>query len=390
MNSTALTMAVVSALVPAFMGILLLTFMTQRKVYAGFGHWVAANFMMSGSYILISLREYGVHPFISIVIGNVMSIYTEILAYEGFQLFFGRRKFSSTNYIILLVFTIVHAYFTFIIPDLTTRVVWISLILTILMTRIGLALWSPSIPELKPTARAASILVLLTAAWSVGRAIHALQSGGVTSLTDNAGAWLNILAIFSIIGWGVYYFFLTSARLELELHQAREEMTSLAITDPLTGLHNRRYLMEHGDSEFKRAQRERQILSVIFLDLDNLKPINDRFGHNAGDMVILHLARILQGETRPYDLIARFGGDEFVILLANTAQEQVLQIAERIRTKATHTPLNFKMQSIPIQLSLGVTSSTEDDTDIKQVLQRADRALYQAKNEGRNRVAVQS
>ncbi len=388
MNPNTLTLVVVSAVIPIFMGVLLLTFMTQRKVYAGFGHWVIANFLLSGGYIVSALRDYDVHPFISIIIGNVLVIYTEILVYEGFRLFFGRRKFSSINYILLLTYTLVHSYFTFIIPNFNIRVIWYSVIMAILITRIGFALWSPSIPELKPTARAASILVFLSASLHVIRIAYVLHSDGITSLIDNVGVWINILAIFTIVGWTFYYFFLTSARLELELHQAREEMISLAITDPLTGLHNRRYLMEHGDSEFKRAKREQQILSVIFLDLDNLKPTNDRFGHDAGDMVLIHLTHILQGETRPYDIIARFGGDEFVILLPNTRQENALQIAERIRTKATHTPLNFKTQSLPIQLSLGVASSTEKDTDVKQILQRADGALYQAKNEGRNRVVV--
>jgi len=388
MTPDSLTLVVVSAAIPAFMGLLLLTFMLQRKVYAGFGHWVAANFILSGGYIVSALRDYDVHPFISIIIGNVLVIYTEVLVYEGFRLFFGQRKFSSINYILLLTYTLVHAYFTFIISNFNIRVLWYSVFMAILITRIGFALWSPSIPELKPTAQAASILVFLSASLHVIRIAYVLHSDGITSLIDNVSVWINILAIFTIVGWAFYYFFLTSARLELELHQAREEMTSLAITDPLTGLHNRRYLMEHGVSEFKRAQRQRQILSVIFLDLDNLKPTNDRFGHDAGDMAILHLARILQSETRPYDLTARFGGDEFVILLPNTAQEQALQIAERIRTKAIQTPLNFKTQSLPIQLSLGVASSTEADTDVKQVMQRADTALYQAKNEGRNRVAV--
>lgn len=189
-------------------------------------------------------------------------------------------------------------------------------------------------------------------------------------------------------GWAFYYFFLTSARLELELHQAREEMAQIAITDPLTGLHNRRYLMEHGAFEFERAKREQYPVSIVFIDLDNLKTINDKFGHEAGDMALNFLTHTLQSEIRPYDLAVRFGGDEFILLLPNTHTEEAASIAERIRTKAGQTSLPQKFNNTYIYLSLGVASSEEKDINIQQVLQRADGALYQAKNEGRNRVII--
>jgi len=388
MNPNTLTLVVVSAIVPIFMGILLLIYMLQRRVYAGFGHWVAANFVLSGSYFLASLRELGVHPIIPIVLGNMLAIYTEILVYEGIQLFFGRRAFSRTNYLILFIYTLVQLYFTFINPNISIRIIWYSIVMSLIMIRSSMALWSPSIPELIPTTRSASILILLSILLQLIRAAHVIASGGVNTIIDDFSVWVNIAAILTVIGWAFYYFFITSARLELELHQAREEMAQIAITDPLTGLHNRRYLMEHGAFEFERAKREKQSLSLVFIDLDNLKIINDQFGHEAGDMALNFLTKTLQSEIRPYDLAIRFGGDEFILLLPNTYKEEAASIAERIRIKAAQTSLPQKFNSTSIYLSLGVASTDEKDTDIKQVLQRADGALYKAKNEGRNRVVV--
>lgn len=388
MNPNEFTLVVVSAITPIFMGVLLLAYMLQRKVYAGFGHWVAANFVLSSSYLFGSLRQVDAHPIISIVLANILAVYTEILVYEGIRLFFGHRAFSFTNYLILFIYTLVQLYFTFIIPNISIRIIWYSIAMSLIMVRSGMALWNPAIPELTPTARSASILVLLSALLPILRAIHVITSGGVNTIIDDFSALINIATILTVIGWAFYYFFLTSARLELELHQAREEMAQIAITDPLTGLHNRRYLMEHGAFEFERAKRERYPVSIVFIDLDNLKTINDKFGHEAGDMALNFLTHTLQSEIRPYDLAVRFGGDEFILLLPNTHTEEAASIAERIRTKAGQTSLPQKFNNTYIYLSLGVASSEEKDTDIQQVLQRADGALYQAKNEGRNRVII--
>ena len=388
MNPNELTLVVVSAITPIFMGVLLLIYMLQRKVYAGFGHWVTGNFVLSGGYLFAALRELGVHPIISILLGNVLVVYSEILIYEGIQLFFGRRAFSRANYLILFVFVFAQWYFTSIIPNISIRILFYSTVMTLIMVRSGMALWNSPIPELIPTARSASILVMLSALLHIIRATHVIRVGGVSTIIDSFSTWLNIAAILTVIGWAFYYFFLTSARLELELHQAREEMAQIAITDPLTGLHNRRYLMEHGTFEFERAKREQYPISIVFIDLDNLKIINDKFGHEAGDMALNFLTHTLQNEIRPYDLAVRFGGDEFILLLPNTHKEEAASIAERIRTKAGQTSLPQKFNNTSIYLSLGVASSDEKDTNIQQVLQRADGALYQAKNEGRNRVIV--
>jgi hypothetical protein len=157
------------------MGILLLIYMMQRKVYAGFGHWVLANFMLSGSFFLTYTREFGAPIFVSHILGNAMGIYTEILVYEGTQLFFGRRAFSRLNYAILLVYTIVQVYLLYISPDINLRVVWLSVMVSIVMLRVALAFWNSTIPELTSTARTMTFVVLLGIIPPMFRAVYTLQ-----------------------------------------------------------------------------------------------------------------------------------------------------------------------------------------------------------------------
>jgi diguanylate cyclase (GGDEF)-like protein len=341
------TLVFISAIIPIVMGILLLIYMLQRKVYAGFGHWVLANFMLSASFSLSYTREFGAPIFISYILGNAMGIYTEILVYEGTQLFFGRRAFSRLNYAILLVYIIGQVYLLYISPDINLRVVWLSVMVSIVMLRIALAFWNSTIPELTNASRTMTFMVLISTTVTIFRAIYTLQlEQPVQLLQETTNTWLSIVAFLGTITWAFYYFFLTSARLELELNQAHADMARLATTDPLTGMYNRRHFMEYSSIEFERATRDKQPLSVIFLDMDNLKTINDRYGHEAGDTVLSRLAEIIQSEIRPYDIPARFGGDEFVILLPNINTEQAMLVAERIRTNAAHTTLNVSIDPI--------------------------------------------
>lgn len=381
------TLAVLSILLPLGMGLLMGGYLKDRKVYPGFSRWVLANFLFCLSFLLISLREV-VPAFLSIIVGNGLLLYSEILVFEGIELFFGRRAFRLSNYLLWAVYILVQFYFTYIDPNINLRVVWISILLVILISRSGLALLHYTIPQLGKIANTTAALFFFTALSPLARTFYALQQPcPIEMMSDNAGAWIAVGMIAAVVAWTFQFFFLNSARLEMELLDAREEMTQLAATDTLTELHNRRHFLEHGKWEFERAKREKQTFCIFFIDLDNLKKINDQFGHEAGDTAILQVAKILKSEVRPYDLAARFGGDEFTLLLCNVNREQAVLIAERIRATAAQCPITAQMQEIAVQISVGVTALLPADLELKEVLQRADSALYRAKKEGRNRVA---
>ncbi len=160
----------------------------------------------------------------------------------------------------------------------------------------------------------------------------------------------------------------------------------LATVDDLTGLHNRRFFFQVAEQEVSRAKIYGFPLSLIMFDVDHFKTINDSYGHSAGDDVLRAIAERCQGLLRDDDVLARFGGDEFVVLLIkdNLAAKQV---AERIRQKIVLQPIILKKgQEIHVSASFGIATVTKDVTDLAGLLENTDRALYQAKQQGRNRV----
>ncbi|WP_157018054.1 GGDEF domain-containing protein [Cryptosporangium arvum] len=175
-------------------------------------------------------------------------------------------------------------------------------------------------------------------------------------------------------------------RLADQLAEALAEQQRLAITDPLTGLSNRRYFEQSLATEVVRARRNKRPLSLVVLDLDHFKQINDRHGHPAGDAALVQVGTLLQVITRDSDVVARYGGEEFVWLLPDTDEEGAAAMAERLRgTLASHPVALPSGDPLWITGSLGVASARET-IDATVLTASADEAMYRAKSEGRNRV----
>tara|TARA_R110001583_G_scaffold47095_2_gene147520 strand:+ start:5379 stop:6287 length:909 start_codon:yes stop_codon:yes gene_type:complete len=173
---------------------------------------------------------------------------------------------------------------------------------------------------------------------------------------------------------------------ERALKRMSEQLQKLATTDDLTGIHNRRYFYEKAEAEFNRSRRKHQTFSVMVLDLDNFKHINDKFGHAAGDAVLKAFAINVQPHLRNYDTFARIGGEEFAILLPNTEKHNTYIIAERIRASIEALVVPFENELLNFTVSIGVIENVGDIKSIDQVMQNADKSLYQAKFNGRNQV----
>lgn len=171
----------------------------------------------------------------------------------------------------------------------------------------------------------------------------------------------------------------------------KERLEVLALTDPLTHTHNRRGLMQQLAVEIERAVRQSHALTVLMIDLDHFKLVNDTYGHLIGDEVLRTVAAVLQREARAADLVARFGGEEFVVLLPETAREGAVALAERVRTRVAEQPLvgSPEYEWLRITISIGVaTYPSPRVTTPEDVIALADEALYRAKAEGRNRVCT--
>jgi diguanylate cyclase (GGDEF)-like protein len=170
------------------------------------------------------------------------------------------------------------------------------------------------------------------------------------------------------------------------LHEQNRLLEALAVTDGLTGLYNRKKLNEVLAEQFARFLRNRRPFSVLMLDLDNFKSINDTYGHAVGDEVLVELAAILKQSVRNIDHVARYGGEEFVVVLVESTPDAALDIAERIRAVVEVPRVIVGDKRISVTVSLGVSSCRKGDDGPEQALTRADHALYEAKRAGRNRV----
>jgi len=178
----------------------------------------------------------------------------------------------------------------------------------------------------------------------------------------------------------------------LDLLMQNRTLSEISARDSLTGLYNRWYVMEKIDSEMNRALRHGSPMSVLMLDLDHFKKVNDSFGHGVGDEVLKVVGQVLRESCRVYDVAGRYGGEEFCVVLPETRVGNTKMVAERIRSRLASTELPVGSSSITVTASIGVAGmdsvSDEGVVSAAALLDRADRALYSAKHHGRNRVEL--
>lgn len=241
-------------------------------------------------------------------------------------------------------------------------------------------------PELIRKIRSANFpyytyIILLTARTAHQDVVDGLRSGADDYLvkpfdSEELGARLTIAE--RIIG------------LEARLRETLDQMRALALKDSLTGILNRRAILETAEDELERAHREHSSLSILMCDLDHLKSINDRFGHAAGDQALKLAIDSVVKNLRQYDHVGRWGGDEFLIILPNTEMDEAYQIAERLRLTIERVEMDLEgKDELGLRMSLGVTStSRQNNLNLDMLVKQADVALYLAKNNGKNQVKI--
>lgn len=169
---------------------------------------------------------------------------------------------------------------------------------------------------------------------------------------------------------------------EEELWREQEKTRYYASYDYLTATYNRRAFMDHLQQEIDRSKREKTMTGLILLDIDYFKKINDSMGHNAGDEVLKKVALSLAEKLRPYDILGRYGGDEFIICLPNTTEAEIRNIAERLRLYVENSPVQWENESIPVTISLGMICSADtSDENAESLIVKADKNLYLAKQQ---------
>lgn len=166
------------------------------------------------------------------------------------------------------------------------------------------------------------------------------------------------------------------------------QVQKLSITDGLTAVYNRRHFFELAEREFERSRRYDRLLSAIMVDIDNFKNVNDEFGHAAGDEVLRVIAGRLLDSMREIDILGRYGGEEFAVLLPENDSASAQNVAERLRRRIEDAPISLEYSPLTVTISLGIATLDKGCESLAALLDRADQALYTAKQEGRNRVCV--
>lgn len=208
---------------------------------------------------------------------------------------------------------------------------------------------------------------------------------------DNS--FLKILAIINLIVTVVvlaitgHYFETSAADAEKALIQTNKKLAGLATTDPVTNLVNRRIILSRIEQEKNRMERGSKPFTLIMVDVDNFKQVNDEYGHSGGDYVLVNLAEAISLALRKQDEVARWGGDEFLIMLPETDVEGGVIVAEKIRIKILETPFIYRDLNIPVTITLGV-GACEPGSGIGSCIRKADQALYVGKQAGKNRVGL--
>ncbi|MGB7296381.1 MAG: GGDEF domain-containing protein [Candidatus Aminicenantales bacterium] len=169
-----------------------------------------------------------------------------------------------------------------------------------------------------------------------------------------------------------------------------EKMNSMIIREGLTGLFNRAYIRQRLEQELYRAKRYSHDLSLLMIDLDNFKKLNDRYGHAAGDHLLRYFSQLLIETIRPSDIAARYGGEEFLVILPETNKEEAWGLAERLRQKISLYPfrVDSRKEDLLFTISIGMASYPEFSQSSDELMAQADEALYLAKKNGKNKVAV--
>ncbi|XCN74767.1 MAG: GGDEF domain-containing protein [Candidatus Electrothrix aestuarii] len=185
--------------------------------------------------------------------------------------------------------------------------------------------------------------------------------------------------------WLLAYFVTLIAK---ETERTKDKIRQLSRTDQLTGLWNMKMLLIFMQREYQRILAKTGKFSVLMIDADSLKAVNDLHGHHAGTMLIVSISETMRSELREEDMLARFGGDEFVAFLPDTTCQKAWEIAERMRIRIAEAPLNYEGNTLAITVSCGIACYPEHGQDLTQIMKMADKALYTSKGHGKNRCTI--
>lgn len=377
------TISLITAIQAAFMAVML-----WAGTY-GKASSVRHSLRIRSAALGVEAMEWGVlaaHDYLSpamlLLSGNTLSLIAQGMSVYALRMLLGESRRGRVISAVAVLGLLSVVWFGLIHPDYQWRVLCGSLTIAVNIVLSVEALRGVSVRRrsraryvlLSIFAMAGAMLVWRNVElWSIDFLLHGIMAPSNTNL-------------FYVVFWSLQPLFAGIGFLLLYNEILRQELHLLARVDPLTGVSNRLAIYEATTKLLAQAARNLQPLSVLMLDADYFKNVNDQFGHNGGDKVLRELAASIRATLRASDMIGRVGGEEFVVLLPGADLAGALILAERVRASVEATPITIDGHGLTLTVSLGVAVALANDRDAIALLKRADAALYAAKRAGRNRV----
>jgi diguanylate cyclase (GGDEF)-like protein len=378
------TLSVVIIFLGTINSIGLLIYAKTHPSYKGFWQLGLGYALFALGFIFISFREYISNWFS--IIGAGLIVLTS-LYYIGFGILkffqFKTKQFKRLFFILFILQSILLTYFVVIDPQAKWRIIVLCGSFGLQCLYIAFYIYNYRGKNDRPFTKLLCGSFMLYAAILITRALWTLLYFGEAAQDALRLAHASSLVTFIVLLLSTSFSMIWIASQKLGLALLR-----YAMFDSLTKIYNRKALEVSATKEISRAERNQTPLSVIMLDIDHFKQVNDQYGHQHGDKVLQDFANKLKKNIRQYDILARYGGEEFIILLPATTLEQALKLAEKLRqTVYSHAPkLSRKKPAEKISASYGVSCESASSIDWERLVGKADAALYKAKESGRNQV----
>jgi len=365
----------------AVVGLQFLVFWTRdrRSIWLG---WFGGTFLLCAASLLFYLLPPKGMEFVHYGCGNALRLAAFAFLWQDTRVFAGRRPDLPMVVLCLTVWLALCSVPAFL-ASVEARVIGSSLFIIAFLVLSAWELWRDRHEELP--SRYPAITVYLSFAACVALRIPLV---GFAPFPVGAqpveGTWL---AAFGFIAF-VHATFLAGFTMSMTRERRELEQRHFALSDPLTGLLNRRAFLDHAALVARRRKGGREPLSVLVLDLDNFKSINDRHGHEAGDQMLQHFADIARATTRSTDLLYRMGGEEFCFVLPDTGPTEAKAIAERLRTRFSGSGIFAGDAAVGATVSIGLACADHAGFDLELLLAAGDAAVYEAKARGRNQTVI--
>ncbi len=381
------TLALTNLLLGLFLGISSFVFARMHPSFRGFRSLGYSYFLLSFGFVLLGLRQY-IADSLSIIVANFVIVFGFSLLILGILRFLkcDKHVFEKIYPVLLVVMLISFVYFTYVQNNVNARMIIASAILAGLSCYAGYKVITNENRKMFTFTRLLGFSFFCCTFILILRVYFALVGPNVENFMEAGG--IHAMSLISLQFVTITSCFALTISASQQLAQ---KLAVQATIDSLTNIYNRRAFDEFAQKSVMRAQREQSPISIILMDIDLFKQVNDKYGHQVGDKVLQEFSARLKNSLRQYDILARYGGEEFTLLLPDTSTKTAMIIAEKLRDTIAQPVFYLEGEKqLSVTASFGVATNKGESIDWQQLISFADQALYQAKASGRNCVKLHS